>query len=283
MSDRTLGKETHAQPNHSEAASPKISVITAVYNCEHTISETIESVARQDYDNVEHIVVDGMSTDRTREIAASYKSVDKIHSERDEGIYDAFNKGLAIASGDLIAFLNGDDYYASSDTLRLVATHHRDSGADIVMGNVAMFSDAQPQRPIVRYYNSGQFRPDRIAYGWMPAHPAMFVDRTVFERFGGFDKTYRIGGDFELVARHMVKGSARASHMDRTLVFMRTGGASTGGLGSNWVILKENLRACRANGIDTNIFKLGQKYLTKLSQFVRRPSDLEQTDASPWW
>ncbi len=261
---------------------PTISVVSAVFNCGHTIRETIESVARQDYEKVEHVVVDGMSTDNTRQIAASYDSVSRLHSGRDEGIYDAFNKGLAISTGDVIAFLNGDDYYASGDVLSQVARCLVETGADIVMGNVAMFSSDE-LRSIVRYYDSGDFGVERVAYGWMPAHPAMFVRRALFERRGGFDKSYRIAGDFEWVARHLVKGGATTTHLDRTLVFMRTGGASTGGLRSNWTILREKLKACRSNGSDTNMVKLSQKFLTKLSQFFRRPSDLDQSDATPWW
>ncbi|MEL6870925.1 MAG: glycosyltransferase family 2 protein [Pseudomonadota bacterium] len=262
---------------------PRISIVTAVYNCEATIQSTLESVAHQSYSNVEHIVIDGGSSDSTLDVVKACASADIVVSEPDNGIYDAFNRGLRQASGDIVLFLNGDDYYASEDVLLVIAKHYTANPGCILLGDVVFFSSEDPLRKVTRFYDSSKFRVDRLSWGWMPAHPGMVVPRGIFERFGGFDDTYKIAGDFELSVRLFWHERQPYRHIDKTLVCMQMGGESTRGLASNLTILNESLAACKAYQLKTNRLKLASKFVTKLSQFVKRPQDIASKSASQWW
>ena len=248
----------------------KITVITVAFNAEHTIAETLDSVAAQVHPDIEHIVVDGASTDGTLEVVKRRcKRVARLVSEPDHGIYDAMNKGLRLATGDIIGFLNADDVYADTGVLERVSATMETEKLD------AMFGDAEfvgPDRPdhALRRYRSERFRPGRIAWGWMPAHPTLFLRRHVYERFGLFRTDYRIAGDFELVARMFHSGTLSYRHMPEVLVRMRTGGVSTGGWRNTILLNKEVLRACRENGIPTSLPKILSKYPAKLLEFFRR-------------
>ncbi len=248
----------------------RITVITVAYNSATTILESLRSVAEQLHPDIEHIVIDGGSTDGTCErIRAHGGRVAVFVSEPDAGIYDAMNKGLARATGDIVGFLNSDDCYASNDVLSCVARAlAQDDTLDAVMGDVVFFDPARPQRA-VRRYRSGRFRPGLLAWGWMPAHPALFVRRRVFEQAGHFRTDYRIAGDYEWVARAFGLGKLRFRHIDQVLVRMRTGGVSTGGWRNSLLLNQEVLRACRDNGIATNWLKILSKYPAKILEFVR--------------
>jgi glycosyltransferase involved in cell wall biosynthesis len=248
----------------------KISIITVAFNAVDTLADTLKSVASQTHAEIEHIIIDGASTDGTQELIARYTSrITRFLSEPDSGIYDAMNKGLSLATGEVIGFLNADDVYTNDDVLQHVAEimTHDDLGA--------VFGDAEfvnPVRPTcsVRRYRSDHFRPDRIAWGWMPAHPALFLRRGVYERFGVFRTDYRIAGDFELVARIFHDGTIRYRHVDEVWVRMRTGGISTGGWRNTVLLNREVLRACKENGIPTSLLKILSKYPVKLFEFLRR-------------
>lgn len=248
----------------------KISVITVCFNSAQTIADTLQSVATQTHPEIEHIVVDGSSTDGTLDVIERHEQhVARLISEPDRGIYDAMNKGLALASGDVIGFLNADDVYADNGVLeRVSATMARDD-LDALFGDVAFFSSNDPQRD-VRIYRSVRFRPDRIAWGWMPAHPALFVRREVFQRVGVFRTDYRIAGDFEFVARAFGKNTLRYRHLPEVLVRMRTGGISTAGWRNTLLLNREVLRACRENGIQTNMLKVLSKYPAKLLEYFHK-------------
>jgi GT2 family glycosyltransferase len=178
------------------------------------------------------------------------------------------NKGLGLATGDVIGFLNADDVYAGNGVIERVSAIMDADKLDALFGDAEFVRPDLPDRP-VRRYRSDYFCPERIAWGWMPAHPALFLRREVFERFGGFKTDYRIAGDFELVARMFHGGTLRYRHLPEVLVRMRTGGVSTGGWRNTLLLNREVLRACRENGIDTNLFKIFSKYPKKLLEFVR--------------
>jgi glycosyltransferase involved in cell wall biosynthesis len=246
----------------------KITIITAAYNAAKTIGETLDSVARQSHHNVEHIVVDGASTDGTLSIIEQHRDkLAAVVSESDRGIYDAMNKGLALVSGEVVGFLNADDLYADKDVLSRVVDIMERESLDALFGDVEFFRPEDPTRTI-RRYRSARFSPDKIALGWMPAHPALFLRRRVYESYGLFRIDYRIAGDFEYCARIFHGNTLVYRSLPETLVRMRTGGISTSGWRNTVLLNREVLRACRENGIDTNILKIFSKYPAKLMEFL---------------
>jgi glycosyltransferase involved in cell wall biosynthesis len=247
----------------------RVSIITACYNRAATVGQAIESVASQTYGDIEHIVVDGGSTDGTLEVIARHReSVDRLIPGPDQGVYDALNKGVAAATGELVGFLHSDDFYASRDVVSMVVAQIESQRLDAIYGDVAYVRPDDLER-VVRVYSSRRFRPDRIAWGWMPAHPALFVSRSLFGRCGPFKTDYRIAGDYEFVARIFSRGDLRYAYVPKVLVKMRTGGLSTRGWRSTLTLNREILRACRENGIRTNYLKILSKYPAKLLEFVR--------------
>jgi glycosyltransferase involved in cell wall biosynthesis len=249
----------------------KFSIITAVRNAAATIGAALESVERQTYPYIEHIVVDGLSTDGTLDVVHRHSArLAKVVSERDSGIYDAFNKGLRLATGEIVAFLNADDVYAAPDVLQSVHDVFERSQASAVFGDVEFVRPEDPGR-VVRHYSSARFSPGRLRYGWMPAHPSLFIKRRLIEQFGGFDASYRIAGDFELVARLFGREHINFEYLPRVFVTMRMGGASTRGIRSTMTINREILRACRQNGIATNRAFLWMRFPAKLLEYLRRP------------
>jgi glycosyltransferase involved in cell wall biosynthesis len=245
----------------------KISIITVCLNSELTIAKTLNSVAQQSYKDVEHIIVDGVSSDRTLQIINSEGlHVSKLISEKDKGIYDAMNKGVALATGDVIAFLNADDFYANHDVLQQVAETMRNKQLDALYGDVEFFRASKPNE-VIRKYNSGLFTPARLRLGIMPAHPALFLKRAIFERCGPFDISYKISGDFEFIARAFKGRDLKALHLRQIFVRMQSGGVSTSGWRSTLRINRENIRACRNNGIYTNWAFMMLRYPFKLFEF----------------
>lgn len=251
-------------------AYPLISVITVCYNSAATLGRALQSVADQDWTRVEHIVIDGASRDGTGGIIEQFRSrLAHVLSEPDEGIYDAMNKGLDRASGDIVCFLNADDQYASNSVLSRVATLMYQHHLDALMGDVGFFHEANPLR-MVRRYRSNHFTPGRLAWGWMPAHPALFLSRAVVQRVGRFKTDYRIAGDYEFIVRAFHGHEVRYRHLPEVLVNMQTGGASTRGFSAKLRLNREVLRACRENGLQTNIVKILSKYPAKILEFLHR-------------
>ncbi|WP_324778933.1 glycosyltransferase family 2 protein [Thiobacillus sedimenti] len=248
----------------------KLSIITVCFNSEQTIERTLQSVVRQRGAAVEHIVVDGASTDGTMDILEAYRRhLAQVISEPDHGIYDAMNKGVRAASGDVIGFLNSDDVYADADVLAKVGETMERHHLEALFGDVAFYRPERPER-MVRRYSSARFRPDRIAWGWMPAHPALFVRREVFQNVGPFKPDYRIAGDFEFVARVFRRPDLRYRYLPEVLVKMRVGGVSTGGWRNTMLLNREVLRACKENGIPTNMLKILSKYPAKFLEYFRK-------------
>jgi hypothetical protein len=189
-------------------------------------------------------------------------------SEPDRGVYDAFNKGLALATGDVVAYLNAGDTYLDTKVVATVAQALADRDVDAVFGDVLIVDARDPAR-IVRHYSSARFTPARLADGFMPAHPTLFLRRELYRRLGGYDPGYRIAGDFELCVRAFVHERARYRYLPRPLVRMPQGGLSTRGWRSNWIITREMRRACLANGVSTSLPRLLLRFPVKLLEILR--------------
>jgi len=247
----------------------KVSVITVSYNSAATIGDTLCSVASQEYPHIEHVVVDGGSTEDTMKIVAQFPHVARAVSEPDRGIYDAMNKGVAMATGDVIGFLNADDVYADDSVVQRIAACMAEAPLDAIFADVAFFKGDDKQQ-LLRRYRSDRFTPERIGWGWMPAHPSLYVLRRLFTDVGPFRTDFRIAGDFEWVARAFQDGRLRYRYVPDIFVLMRMGGASTAGWRSTLRLNREVMRACRANDVRTNWLKLLSKYPAKLMEF--RPS-----------
>jgi glycosyltransferase involved in cell wall biosynthesis len=251
---------------------PRISVITVVYNGQETILDTLRSVAAQTYDNVEHIVIDGASSDDTLSIINANRSrIATLISEKDAGIYDAMNKGLRHATGEIVGFLNADDMFHDSNVLSDLAKIFEGEGPDLVYGDVVYIRPTDKSR-IIRHFSSRNFTPRRLAYGMAPAHPTLYVKRTLYDKLGPMKTDYAIAADFDFIARIFQSQPVKARYLDRVFVTMRTGGVSTKGLRSMWINNREILRACRENGIPTNYAMIYLKYFAKLLEL--RPLQL---------
>ena len=249
----------------------KISVITVCFNSAATIRDTIESVLSQRYSNLEYIIVDGGSTDNTMAIVNEYGDrIARMVSEPDRGIYDAMNKGVALATGDVVGFLNADDFYADADCVSDIAREITEAQVDSVFCDL-VFVRPDNLEKVVRYYNSGNFHPGKFARGWMPAHPTFYCKKACYDQYGGYQIDYKIAADYELLTRFLYTNRVSYHYFPRVLVKMRTGGASTQSLRSNWILNQEILRACRENNIQTNWVKVLSKYLVKMSELVFRP------------
>lgn len=245
----------------------RISVITTTYNSGRTIGDTLESVLRQTYSDVELIVVDGASRDDTMDVVRRYEPRFggrlRWTSEPDRGIYDAMNKGIARATGDVIGILNSDDFYTSDTVLERVAEAMAGGDVDAVYGDIHYVRDGDLRR-CVRYYSSRPFRRWMMRLGFMPAHPSFYCRREVYERCGTFDTTYRVAADFENLLRLIYVNRIRTCYLPADFVTMRTGGASTSGLSSHRQIMRDHLRALRSNGVWSCTPLLGLRYIYKI-------------------
>ena len=251
----------------------KLSIITVCFNSVATLRDTIESVLTQDYPHIEHIIIDGGSTDGTVGIIQEYigRSDSKIVSwvsEPDRGIYDAMNKGISIASGDVIGFLNSDDMYANAHVLSELMGALEKNCVDCVFADLVYVDPNNPNK-VLRYYNSGQFRPSKFRWGWMPAHPTFLAKRSLFEKVGLFSLDYKIAADYELLIRMLWVSRASYAYIPKALIRMRAGGVSTSGLRHSLLLNREIVAACRANGIYTNLAMVLTKIPLKLLEVVR--------------
>ena len=247
-----------------------ISIITATYNSAETINDTIKSVLCQTNKDFEYIIVDGGSTDETIDIVKSYESEFsgrlKWVSEKDKGIYDAMNKGIKMASGDIIGILNSDDYYTSDDILQTIADAFKCQNVDAIYGDIHFIKDGVPDK-CVRYYSSRLFSPFWLRFGFMPAHPSFYCKRDVFDKSGLYRLDYKIGSDYEMMVRLFRKHKISSRYVPKDFVTMRTGGASNSNLNSRLTLIKEDVRACRDNGIYTNELFICLKFLYKIFEF----------------
>lgn len=246
----------------------KVSIITVVYNNSSTIRSAIESVLSQTYSNIEYIVVDGASTDGTVEIVKSYGSkITKFISEPDKGIYNAMNKGVRFSTGDVVGILNSDDFFTNNSIIQSIVDTF-DNDTDAIYGDV-QFVDPNKISKVVRYFSSKRFKSSRFKYGFMPAHPSFYVRKKFYDAFGLYKEDYKIGADFELLVRFLYVNNLKTKYINFPFVSMRTGGISNRNFKSKIILNSEVLRACRDNGIKTNIFNIYSKYFFKIFEFVR--------------
>jgi glycosyltransferase involved in cell wall biosynthesis len=248
----------------------KISIITVCYNSEKTIERTIKSVLSQNYNNIEYIVVDGGSKDSTVKIIKNY--TDSIHefiTEKDDGIYDAINKGIYMSSGDIVGILNSDDIFSNENIISDVAKIFIEKPQlDSIIGNIAFINNNEK---IIRVYNSQNWTPNRFVYGFMPPHPSFYCKRELFHKFGGYKKDYKIAADYELLIRFLKIHQISYYQLNTIMVLMNLGGVSTKSFKSTFLLNREVKRACEQNGLKTNFLKLYSKYFFKILEFIRLP------------
>ena len=246
----------------------KVSIITVCFNSAATIRDTIESVLSQDYPEIEYIIVDGASRDGTLAIVNEYRNqIATVISEPDDGIYDAMNKGITVATGHVVGILNSDDFYSDNHVIKEVVKEFVESNVDSVYADLAIIS--RDDKRYLRYYGSGKFTIKHIRFGWMIPHPTFFVKRKYYEKFGLYRTNYRVAADFELLARFLWRERISHKRIPKCIINMRHGGISSHGL---WWRFHQNLeivRACRENDIRTNIFIVLLKTPFKLLEYLR--------------
>lgn len=244
----------------------RVSLITVTYNAESTIERCIRSVIAQKYRNIEYIVIDGASTDSTIQIINRYaQNIQNIISEPDKGMYDALNKGIKLATGDVIGILNADDYFASDDILADVATAFKRSDIDILYGNLD-FVDLN--ETIIRKWRTRSYTKGIFGWGWMPAHPTFYCRKSLFNSLGYYSLEYGTAADYELMLRFMHKTNVKAYFLDKVMVKMQSGGMSNKRPANRINAWRFDLKAMRNNGIKFPLLTLIMKPLRKIAQYV---------------
>ncbi|MEZ4774540.1 MAG: glycosyltransferase family 2 protein [Bacteroidia bacterium] len=249
----------------------KVSIITVCFNAESVIKTAIESVLAQDYQDIEYIIIDGASTDKTMQIVQAYG--DRIHhviSEPDEGLYYAMNKGVAVATGDIVGILNADDVYADHQVISKVVDSFKNNQVDMTFADL-VYVKADDLSQIVRYYPGKGFEPEKFAKGMMPPHPTYFVRRELYEKYEAFNTRYRICADFDLMVRFFVTHKRPYSYIPGVIVHMRVGGNSAWGRNTRQ-INREMLHSLRSHGVQTSLLKIYSKYFTKIFQLLAKPA-----------
>ena len=248
----------------------KVSIVTTAYNSGKTIKRTIESVLNQSHPDIEYWIIDGASSDQTTDIIRSYEPFfnGRLHwiSEKDEGIYDAMNKGVSRCTGDVIGILNSDDFFTSNDVISLMTNHFTDN-LDAVYGDVHFIKQDNLHR-IVRYYSGKPFRPWMIRFGFIPPHPSLYIKRTIYEKYGLYDTSYHISADVDLIARLSYVHKINMKYIPMDFVTMLMGGESTKNWKNRWIGTKEDLKACKKLGIKSNIVFVHFKYLLKFMGYL---------------
>lgn len=250
----------------------KISIITATYNSAATIRDTLESVLNQTYKDIEYWIIDGASADGTMDIVRGYEEAfgGRLHwiSEPDKGIYDAMNKGIERATGDVVGILNSDDFFTSNDVLAVVAeTFNNEKEIDAMYGDIH-FVKPDNLKKCVRYYSSKMFRPWLMRWGYMPAHPSFYCKKGIYDKYGLYSLDYKICSDFDMMVRLLYKYRIKTKYVSKDFVTMRTGGISTSKFSHRMLITKEDAIACRRNGLYSNFLMCSSKYFTKVFEFI---------------
>ena len=249
----------------------KVSIITITYNSAQTVEETIKTVVMQDYPEIEYLIIDGKSKDRTLEIVKKYNDqITKVVSEKDNGLYDALNKGISHATGDVIGMLHSDDLYTNEKVISKVMQKFKDDASiEGVYADLVFVSRKDINKPM-RVWQSGEYTPGSFLKGWMPPHPTFFVRKEVYEKYGGFNTSLKLSADYELMLRFIHKHEIKIAYLKESIVKMRMGGVSNVSI---FVKIKANLEdklAWRLNGIKPGIATTLLKPLKKISQYFKR-------------
>jgi glycosyltransferase involved in cell wall biosynthesis len=244
----------------------KVSIITVCFNSEKTIEDTIKSVINQTYNNIEYIIIDGGSNDKTIDIINKYS--DKIYkfiSEKDNGIYDAINKGINLSTGYIVGILNSDDYFFDNSIIsNIVDIFTINNTVDSVIGDINFVNT---NNKLIREYKSLNWKPSLFKFGIMPPHPTFYCKRILYDKFGLYNNRYKIAGDFDLLIRFLFVNKISYHYFPKSMVTMRLGGISTSGIKSIITINKEILHSCLSNNIQTNYIYIYLKYFKKLFEF----------------
>jgi len=256
----------------------KVSIITVTLNSEKYLSDCINSVLGQNYKNIEHIIVDGKSTDGTLDIILeNAEHISYWISETDRGMYDAINKGLQLATGDIVGILNSDDIFASADAVRSIVDCFENSATDSVYGNLVYVEPENTQK-ITRYWKGNPYKRSRFRYGWMPAHPTFYIRRSLIEQYGLYESHYFTAADYEFMARYLFRYKVSSEYVDAMLVKMRTGGISNGNLKSRLRANRRDYLAMKKNKIPFSFLVSIMKPLIKLPQFNSHYAKQYETD-----
>ncbi|MBV6440292.1 MAG: hypothetical protein EPGJADBJ_01957 [Saprospiraceae bacterium] len=244
----------------------KISIVTPAFNSAATIRDTLESIRMQDYPNLEHIIVDGGSKDATLNIVSEYPHVSRVISEADRGLYDAMNKGVCLATGEVVVVLNSDDFYTHANLISRVAGLMRSTSADTLYADLE-YVDPVHTKQVKRFWKAGDFHPEKFYRGWMPPHPTFFVRRHLYDRFGLFDISLRYSADYELMLRLLLRHNVTTCYLPEVAVRMRLGGASNANLRNRLRANREDRRAWAMNGLKPRFYTLYLKPLSKIGQY----------------
>ena len=246
----------------------KVSIITAAFNSGKTIGETIQSVANQSYPQVEHIIIDGKSTDKTIEIIESLKHPKLIYrSEKDSGIYDALNKGIRLATGDLIGVIGSDDYYPQQNVIERVVESFEKKDTDSLYGDMHYVND---KKEVVRFWKDGEYKESNFLKGWMPHHLTFYLKKEIYLKYGLYNTDFKLGGDYELLLRMLYKHKVSTQYLPEVLVTMRIGGASTKNIKNRIKANLEDRKAWVINGLRPRFYTLYFKPLLKIPQFFKK-------------
>jgi glycosyltransferase len=245
----------------------KVSIITVTKNSEKYLSDCIESVRKQNYKDIEHIIIDGKSSDGTLKIIQNnWEYISYWVSESDRGMYDAINKGLQQATGDIVGILNSDDMFASADSVRSIVDGFETSGTDSIYGDL-VYVDPKNTQKIIRYWKGISYRHYRFRYGWMPAHPTFYIRRKLIDQYGLYENHYYTAADYEFMARYLFLNKVSSKYIDALLVKMRNGGISNGSLKSRFRANRRDFLAMKKNKIPFAFFVSILKPILKLPQY----------------
>ena len=245
----------------------KFSIITVSYNAASTIRDTLKSIAEQSYDSIEHIIIDGASSDDTSSIIANFPHVAYYVSEKDKGIYHAMNKGIEMATGDIVGILNADDLYSHRDVIHNVAELFKDSSVDAVYADLN-FVDSIDTSKVLRKWRSGMYKISDFYWGWMPPHPTFFIRRNLYIKYGMFNTVLHSSADYELMLRLLLKHEIKTAYLQDVIVNMRQGGKSTASIKNRLIANQEDRMAWVINGLKPHYFTLILKPLRKIKQFI---------------
>ena len=248
---------------------PLVSIITVTFNSAATVADTLKSVGSQSYPNIEHVIIDGLSHDRTIEIVNLFPHVKKVVSEKDKGIYDAMNKGLQLAQGEIIGILNSDDFYTHDHVVRHVVEKMQQEKTDALYADL-VYVHPDNTNKIVRSWKSGAFNPRNFLFGWMPPHPTFFVRKGIYQRYGTFHTRLRSAADYELMLRFLYKHKVSVSYLPEIIVKMRSGGNSNISFANRLRANKEDREAWRMNSLVPYFFTSLLKPVRKIYQFFHR-------------